>query len=127
MLQTGNRNFTRENSVSLKIFHDGGDPARPAEEGDAGAELVEVWLRPLLGRDTREINNSVLETDKRGKTATLAGDIPMLKVCKSVVDVDGLAGNDKWTKHVYDTVPQWVNDRLLAKIDEMNEELDPEE
>lgn len=130
MLKVGRGKIDRESpsAVSVQIWHDGNVPARPMEEGEEGAHLLEVWVRPLIGRDTREINNSVLETDKRGKTATLAGDIPMLRVCRSVVDVEGLEdGSRKWSRGLYDAVPQWINDRILAKLDEINEELDPEE
>lgn len=105
------------------------DLDRECDPQEQGAEEIQVWFRQLRAGDMRRITDSMMTTDKKGNSRILPGTSGREKVVRSIVAVEGLddpSGNpvDRITPDLFDTLPSWFSERLLAIVNEINGEDD---
>jgi len=116
------------NEPDLVLAYDAN--GRPAV-GVAPAGEVKFWMRPLRGEDDQAIQDALIQMNRRGKGEVRSGTTDQIKICRSVVRVEGLTINgqpvERLTANVYGLMPKWMIDRLKKKVAEINAEEDVQE
>lgn len=93
--------------------------------GKAAGELV-FYLRPRWrGQDVCRINDSMWATGPGGQAVPQFGAGAREKVVCGVVAIDGLTSPDgrevqDMSREVYNALPSWVVDQILARLNTLN-------
>lgn len=126
--------WTKEDADLLVLYHDGtgrrvlekdafapggkeGTPVLPRK----GVEEIRVYLRPLLGRDSRQIADLMIRVDDNGKSSMRSGAAAREKVVLATVAIEGVANAERITREVYDRLPAWITETILERINATNQ------
>lgn len=99
-----------------------GEPVNPTEE----MEAAHFGLKRITTREFRDITNRMYKVGRKGSssfeygTAAFQKILAACKKCRNVGDTDDPEKEVPFTEKLLEGMPQWVSDRLLDKINEMN-------
>lgn len=99
-----------------------GEPISPNEN----METAFFGLKRITTREMREITNKMYKLGRKGSssfeygTAAYQKILAACKKCRNVGDTSDPEKEMPFTEKLLDELPQWVSDRLLEKINEMN-------
>lgn len=98
------------------------EPIEPTED----LEVASFGLKRITTREFRDITNRMYRIGGKGKSSFEYGTAAYHKIlvackkCRNVGDTDDPSKEFPFTEKVLDKLPQWVSDRLLDVINEMN-------
>ena len=110
----------------LDVHFDPTNPGREPEDTEAeGLEVVKFYLRPFTGGDQKQFSDMIMVG--KGKRQRYAlGSMNREKVVRATTRIEGPVEHNgrpvtKMTGDVYDMLPSWMLNRVLGRINEMNE------
>ena len=114
------------NNVTQQPWHLNKE-GEPFEHTDADEmEVASFGLKRITTREFRDITNRMYRIGGKGKssfeygTAAYHKILAACKKCRNVGDTNDPEREMPFTEKVLDALPQWVSDRLLDVINEMN-------
>jgi len=118
----------------LEITIDTENPWSPPGEIEDDDKLTDIvfYLRAFTGHDTAHFSDMTIVAGRKGKTEVRSGAVGREKVIRGVAKIEGLEDPEgrpieRMTESVYRDLPSWITQRILRRLNEINEEEEKEE
>jgi len=98
-------------------------------DGELNIEVALFGLKRLSSGVMTKISNSVYKVNRKGHSSFQYGTASVQKVlaaCKRVKNVEH-EGESNFNEKTLNSLPQWIFDRLLEKVNEMNSLMEDDE